>query len=288
VEPAAKTSPCKPFSVCVGNYTLSFDGACFQLAARKWLVPDGTYSAIQFQDGCVVGVGQVPVPSYTPPACCSQDSGGGTPTINVPVSPDSCNLTAMGPAGLQTFLNVAPGSGVSVTGCGTTGNPLRISASASGGGSITAQSGDSPIRVQGDGSTASPLIVGMNKSVDPSNYGGLQVNKYGLVTGYQATSGGATVHSLVGMNGVVADEQPIGSGVYAVGLAPTGVVAAKYRLGRYDVSVNAQGQITGVAEAFPPLTAGSFYTPADPSIAGDRPKRVSYNTDGVITGVQPV
>jgi hypothetical protein len=273
--------------VCVGNYTLCYDGTCCQLAARKWRIPDGVYSAIQLQDGCIVGVGQVPVPSYTPPPCCDQESGGDPPT-GVPVSPDACNLTAMGPAGLQTFLTVAPGSGVTVSGCGTTGDPLRISASASGGGSITAQAGDSPIRVQGDGSATAPLIIGMNRSVDPGNYGGLMVNRYGLVTGYQPESGGATVHALVGMAGIAAEEQPIGSGVYAVALAATGVNAAKYRLGRYDVAVNAQGQITSVTEAFPALTAGTFYTPADPSIAGDRPKRVSYNADGVITGVQAV
>ncbi|MGF6599788.1 hypothetical protein P3T23_004522 [Paraburkholderia sp. GAS448] len=291
VEQSAAPACCRPFSVCVGNYTLTYDGTCCALAPRRNRIPDGVYSAIQFQDGCVVGVGQLPVPSYTPAPCCNDgsDGSGSTPAPVVPVSPDACNLTQMGPAGLQTLLNVAPGNGVSVQGCGTTGNPLRISVSASQGAAISAVSGDPPIRVQGDGSSSAPLIIGMNPSVAPGNYGGLMVNQFGLVTGYQADGGSPTVRAIVGTAGVNAQEQaPAGGGVYSVGLADTGVNAATWRLGRYDVAVNTRGQLTNVSQAVAPLTAGSFYSPPDPSVPGDTGKRISYNADGIITGVQAV
>ncbi|RQH06624.1 hypothetical protein [Paraburkholderia dinghuensis] len=270
----------------MGNYTLSYDGSCFTLGARTWRIPDGTYSAIQFQDGCIVGVGQMPEPSYTPAPCCSDtSSNGGSTTTDITVSPDACNLTSLGAAGLATFLYVSPGNGVSVSGCGTHADPLRISVSATGDSTIVATSGAQPITVSGDGSSTAALVIGMATQITAGDYAGFSVNQYGLVTGYSAPSNGASVTAMVGFSGVSAQEQPIGSGVYSVGLASTGVTAGMYRVGRYELTVNAQGQITGISEAIAPVTAGSFYSPPNPNVPGDTGKTVSYNADGLITGI---
>lgn len=69
--------------MCVGNYTFIWDGNCPIIQPRKYQIPDGTYTSITFADGCIVAVGQAPVPVYTPQQCCDGDdfeSDGATNT----------------------------------------------------------------------------------------------------------------------------------------------------------------------------------------------------------------
>lgn len=62
---------CRPFSVCVGNKSLVYDGSCLYLLDRKTKIKAGTYTSITFdENGCVVGAGQAPLAEYTPQACC--------------------------------------------------------------------------------------------------------------------------------------------------------------------------------------------------------------------------
>lgn len=68
-----KTKTCKPFSICVGNHSLVWDGNCASIVKRKFQIPNGTFTSITFQDGCIVGVGQTPILEYTPQACCGGD-----------------------------------------------------------------------------------------------------------------------------------------------------------------------------------------------------------------------
>lgn len=74
-KPCSKPIPtkprkCKPFSICVGNKSLTYDGECLSIADRKYKIPNGTYTSITFEEGCIVGVGNAPIPEYTPQACC--------------------------------------------------------------------------------------------------------------------------------------------------------------------------------------------------------------------------
>lgn len=67
---------CKPFQICVGNYTLTYDGNCPTIQERTIKIPDGTYTSITFVNGCITGVGEAPIPQYTPQQCC--DAGADT------------------------------------------------------------------------------------------------------------------------------------------------------------------------------------------------------------------
>lgn len=69
-----KPKTCKPFSICVGNHSLIWDGSCASIVKRKYQIPNGTFTSVTFQDGCIVGVGQAPIPQYTPQACCDGDT----------------------------------------------------------------------------------------------------------------------------------------------------------------------------------------------------------------------
>jgi hypothetical protein len=287
--PDATKAPrvCESFEACVGNFTLAYDGECMTVTPRADPIPDGTWGLMTFVDGCIVRVDPAPVPSYTPDDCCAPASSDINPPAAVMVSPDPCNLTSLTPAGLLTLLSVRQGAGVKITGCGTTTDPLTISAVAQSGASIAAKAGDAPIRVEGDGSSTSALIIGMNPSgVTAGSYLGFSVNKFGLVTGFTADGGDPVVRSITGTTGISALQVTGAPGVYEVKLDNTGVEAATYRVGRYDMVVNAQGQIKAMTEVRPAMTPGTFYTPADPATLGDRPKRVSYDANGAITAIE--
>ena len=69
-----KPKTCKPFSICVGNHSLIWDGYCTSIVKRKYQIPNGTYTSVTFEDGCIIGVGQAPIPQYTPQACCDGET----------------------------------------------------------------------------------------------------------------------------------------------------------------------------------------------------------------------
>lgn len=78
-----KTKVCKSFSICVGNKTLIWDGDCATVQDRQYQIPNGTYTSITFENGCIVAVGQATIPQYTPQQCC--DTGTST------ISPSNTN-----------------------------------------------------------------------------------------------------------------------------------------------------------------------------------------------------
>lgn len=91
--PETKKS-CKPFSLCVGNKSLHYDGNCLYVTKRKFQIPDGTYTSLTFADGCIVGVGQAPIPVYTPQACCDGATSNPPPVevTSLTVAPSASNL----------------------------------------------------------------------------------------------------------------------------------------------------------------------------------------------------
>lgn len=144
VEPICKNpsyptpaEPIDPVSWCGFGYTYTFNGVT--IARTGTPLPDGTYTSFTVSGGCVVEVGQAPVPAYTPSDCCEPaggDSGDGG-VVDIDVSNLPCNLISVQPDGLFAGLTVQAGSGVTVSGCGTSTSPLVISATSSGGGGST-------------------------------------------------------------------------------------------------------------------------------------------------------
>ena len=132
-KPCSKELPdakrkCKEFSLCVGNKSLHYDGNCLYVTDRKFKIPNGTYTSITFQEGCIVDVGEAPLPVYTPQACCD----GEVPTNTVQVEP----LTTSGEVGNlakieNNKLTVNPAwkntDTITVGGNGTTDKPWKAS-----------------------------------------------------------------------------------------------------------------------------------------------------------------
>lgn len=279
-EPEVPPRACDPFEVCVGNVTLSYDGECMAVSPRAYQIPDGSYSTITFTAGCITAVGQSPVPAYTPNECCApaRSVDEEQTTGSTPIDPRACNWLSGSAAGLLVSPTIRGTSGITVTGCGTANDPLVLALSEAAGGGIIAQALDPPIRVLGSGeSLDDPLQIGMsNSGIEAGDYLGLQINRFGLVTGY-IPPGGSIVKAIVGVDSISVVETSIGSGTYIVSLADSPGVAGTYRLGRFSVTVNNKGLITQISQVTPAVTPGQF-------VSNDG-KTISYNADGLITSV---
>lgn len=121
-----KPKACKSFSICVGNHSLIWDGSCASIIPRAYAIPDGTFTSITFKDGCIVGVGEAPIPVYTPQACCDGDNTNGEASGNsVKVLEIPGNLLTI----QGEYLKVEPSwsltNSFSVTGFGTPDSPWK-------------------------------------------------------------------------------------------------------------------------------------------------------------------
>lgn len=122
-----KTRKCKPFSLCVGNKSLTYDGECLSIMDRKYQIPNGTYTSITFTDGCITNVGQAPIPEYTPQACCDGEvatkpstSGG-----SVNVGKGNNNLVTMNGNSISVEPSWDNAKTISVVGNGTADKPWK-------------------------------------------------------------------------------------------------------------------------------------------------------------------
>nr|DAO39939.1 MAG TPA: hypothetical protein [Caudoviricetes sp.] len=132
-KPCSKELPdakrkCKEFSLCVGNKSLHYDGNCLYVTDRKFKIPNGTYTSITFQEGCIVDVGEAPLPVYTPQACCD----GEVPTNTVQVEPLTTSDEVGNLAKIENNkLTVNPAwkntDTITVGGNGTTDKPWKAS-----------------------------------------------------------------------------------------------------------------------------------------------------------------
>lgn len=129
-----KTKACKPFTICVGNYSLIWDGECASIQERTYQIPDGTYTSITFQDGCIVGVGQAPIPQYTPQQCCDVGEPAGNSQVGTTVSTGNVrgNLAIVQNGTITVAPNWDINGNIKVTGFGTADNPWKPSLRISG------------------------------------------------------------------------------------------------------------------------------------------------------------
>ena len=131
-KPCSKPIPnkprkCKSFSICVGNKTLIYDGECLSVTARKYQIPNGTYTSITFEDGCIVDVGNAPIPEYTPQACCDGEakpveirSSG-----SVSVGKGKKNLVVLNGNSITVEPQWGNSNTISLTGYGTADKPWK-------------------------------------------------------------------------------------------------------------------------------------------------------------------
>lgn len=132
-KPCSKPIPikprkCKPFSICVGNNSLIYDGECISITPRKYQIPNGTYTSITFEEGCIVDVGNAPIPEYTPQACCDGEakpvetgSTGGNVTIGKGIK----NLAVLNGNSLSVEPHWDNSNTILLTGDGTADKPWK-------------------------------------------------------------------------------------------------------------------------------------------------------------------
>ncbi|MDU8951639.1 MAG: hypothetical protein E7G41_06270 [Bifidobacterium sp.] len=274
---------CEAFDVCLGaGRSLHFDGQCFRVDGSV-TIPDGWYSQVQIVNGCIVDAKGADVSVYTPAPCapaagpCS-DAGGSGGSSMPPLSPDACNLLANSGGQLLATLHVTQGTGVTVSGCGSQNDPLRISSSNSGdGGAVYLQSSTpSALGVTGSGTLQDAFQIGLKESpLAAGEHGAFTTDAYGRITAYNASAADDALTALA--PGAGTEVEVITPGVARVNLTATGVKdgtyllggytlgidvngrvvsavqsvtveAGTYTLGRYDVAVNATGSITGITQ----------------------------------------
>lgn len=180
-EDSDKDKSCPSVSFCAGNLAITYDGSCLVAEPRQYQIPDGTYSTVTFKDGCIVGVGNLPVPRYTPNSCCGGvGEGVSLDGENNVISDDPSNLLTMTPAGLAVQ-PVFRGNGVTVTGSGTPTDPFTISLASSegsGGASVTTLTPEALEVTQ----TKAGAAVSMKPIIKSGRYGNLSINDFGQVT----------------------------------------------------------------------------------------------------------
>lgn len=266
-NPEPVTVSCKPLEVCIGfGRQLVYDGNCFRLDNPETLITDGWYSEFQVIDGCIVEARQAALPIYTPPPCAPvpEPCDGGGSGDGITIAPDTCNLSRWNSSGqLLTTLSVQPGSGVTLSGCGSINDPLIVSLDQGGDASVYITSlSPSWLTVSGSGSSIDPYILQMVSSpLGAGTYAGFEIDDFGRITGY-TTPEASGVIGIVGGPGIEADNQ---AGLVTISLGTSGVTAGTYTLGGYNVTIASTGQVTNVVRQI--NTVSGVYTFGDYEVA---------------------
>lgn len=290
--PVPDPVPCSPaFDLCVGDRTLKWDGFC-PTVERTRNTPDGTYTSVTVVDGCIVDYGYADTPTYTPPYCnpnpthC-QDTGNGTGSGSVTVSPNHDNNLMQTPNGLYARTHVQGGTGVRVVGTGTVQNPYVVSMDtvANGAGTkvIVARNGleaeTTPNGVTYVGLAPTNIKAGSFDITDQ-----FSVDQYGRITNVEkrndplVTAGAGLVATPQGDSVQIGHEtndidNNMVLGAYGVTTTDTGhitatnrlitVEAGVYNLGAYNVGINEYGSVSSIVQRTDVLPADGTFTTAD-------------------------
>lgn len=239
---------CQPFDVCLPfGRSLHFDGICMSVQGEP-TIADGEYGVIVVENGCIVGAKPNPVFQYTPPPCTPAaepcDDGTGSGTLELQSS--NCNMLSVDAAGRYgVYLIVEAGDNISLSGCGTNQNPLRISASVDVDAACYINvENDKVLTITGTGSVSNPYIIGLPDSgVTAGTYNGITVDRFGRVTGAENLTSG--IVSVVDGNGIATN---LMSGVLTISLAESGIDAGSYLLGGYEVELDLAGRVTSARQ----------------------------------------
>lgn len=305
-EPVVTIAPATPaFTICVGDYTLEWDGTRLT-KTRVRNTPDGTYGSVTVQNGCIVDYDECEVPTYSPPYCnpnpqpCPDGNQLAGQTFTL--SPRAGNLSVMDNFGLYTKAYLQAGSGITITGTGTSSDPLVIKLSDSAGG--TASSAvvvQTPLKSEVRNGVT---YISMVSNIQPGTYGNITVNEYGIITSINTSDSTAiTTDSLttdqeltlstavdvttIGLVPSVVGDSKVIFGAYEVDISHGGriinatrtanVTSGTYSLGAYNVSIDEYGTVLKVGRSPTAITSsGTFSAGAN---------TVSYNSDGLITSV---
>ena len=297
--------PTPAFDLCVGDYSLHWDGTHLT-HDRKMVTPDGTYGSITLHDGCVVAYGDCEIPTYTPPYCnpnplpCGEGGGaGGTVTV----SPTAGNHLKQDQFGLFAKTYLSGGTGIVVSGDGTQQRPYTVSLQGNADGN-----GGSDATIVGSGAIDAVTRNGVtyislkSNGVEAGKYGPLTVNEYGIITAADPTELFLTSKNLqvsreLTLQGVdtaqlgLAESAAVGThrfGGYDVTISQGGrvtgatrvsdITGGNYKIGAYTITLDNYGGITGIEQDEAPAVAGEFK-----ALDG---RTVKYDETGRITSVE--
>lgn len=267
----------KPFSVCLPfGRSLHWDGQGMRLEENVTL-PDGKYGVITVQNGCITNAEEQPVCEYTPQPCtpaatgCSDTSGSG-----ITLQPGADNLLNWDASGrLGASLNVQGEGGVTVTGYGTSTDPLVISYSASAAARTYVKNGDNAIGVSGTGTQTDPYYITHKESgLEAGTYNGITVDAYGHVTAVEEITNAIT--GLVATTGV--ELKQMGT-IYTIGLPVYSSLEEGYTFGGYNISLTANGVISAVSQIISIDTGDEQTVTIDPRFA-----YITLNKYGSVAG----
>lgn len=301
--------PTPAFDLCVGDYSLHWDGTHLT-HSRKIVTPDGTYGSITLHDGCVVAYGDCEIPTYTPPYCnpnplpCGEGvgTGGGTGGGTVTVSPTAGNHLKQDPFGLFAKTYLSGGTGITVSGEGTQQRPYTIALQGNADGNSGTEA-----TIVGSGAIDAVTRNGVtyislkSNGVTAGKYGPLTINEQGVVTAIDEaetflTSKNLQVSRELTLQGIdttqigLADSSAAGThrfGGYDVTVSQGGrvtqatrvsdITGGNYKIGAYTITLDNYGGITGIEQDEAPAEAGEFKT-----LDG---RTVKYDETGRITSV---
>lgn len=246
-NPSSSTA-CSSFSVCLGaGKTLKYDGQCFSIVGTT-NIPDGWYGQVKIEDGCIVDAAIAPIPVYTPPPCAPAPGEGGsgdTTTCADLVSPDSANLSYCSGGQLMTELIIGTQTGITITGKGTSHDPMNFVVSETGEPLYFTVSTPDVLTLTGTGTLIDPYILSMkNSPLGAGTHGEYTTDAYGRVIAYNPLDGVIT-SAIDGVGTTVVSVSPI----LQIDLTNTGVTAANYLLGGYTGVVNSKGQFTNITQS---------------------------------------
>lgn len=202
--------PCPEWEICLPFYgkLYSREGCIHHEPGNP--PPDGVYSKLTIINGCIVSAEKADLAMYAgascapvPCACNEAGTGGGPGGSSLPEpSRNDGNLFEYDLSGRPLVRVIARGeNGISVTGAGTTENPLVISAvGGESGGVIYLQAGNSSIEVTGSGTREDPYLVTHAKGHE-AIINGMKFDARGHLVGFVEDSGSAT-----GINGIKGGE----------------------------------------------------------------------------------
>lgn len=263
--------PTPTFSVCVGvDFVLHWDGTRATLE-RTRNTANGTYGRVTVTDGCITALGECEVPQYVPPFCAPNPSSCQDSTVvgtaEVAIDPRAGNTLVETPAGLFAKTYLVGGNNIQLDGAGTQQNPYRISAVSGSGKTVVVGSNNITVRTDADTGVAT---IGLSPTgIGKGSHNGISFNEFGLITGISETESagvkvGAGLEShtegddLVIKHPTITGELSGMFGAYAVSFNNTGhlgaiersinIPAGTYQLGAYNVTLNAYGSVTNIAQ----------------------------------------
>ena len=268
---------CEPFSICLPfGQRLVYDGECLRVEDGA-TIADGEYGVIVVRNNCIVDARPNPVFDYTPPPCAPNPSSCSETSDGITLQPTADNLLSIDASGrLGAVLVYEAGTGISITGAGTTRSPLQISLTETEAQTTHITSATlQALTVQGSGTLQDPYVLSVTDSgISPGNYLGLEIDRFGRVTGYEKMDEGQ-ITSIIPGPGIDVKTQ---GGVASISLTTTTLGGGNYMLGGYEASIDMAGRIENLTSKInlEPVTFDPYLT------------AISVNQFGSITELQPL